>query len=131
MQTAEDSDMKALAFCLAAILLTSCSGHFEAKTKYPEKYYQEQWCEAVKGKAEVRLDDGTRVDCLTADFAVEVEFAHKWAESIGQAEYYALKTNRRPGVLLIMGPDDQRYLTRLQTVSTANGITIWTIGKTP
>ncbi len=69
---------------------------------HPEKYYQQQWCSAQGGVAEYRLDDGTRVDCLTDTHAVEVDFARKWAESIGQALYYGLQTGKRPGVLLIL-----------------------------
>ena len=99
----------------------------EGAQKYPEKYYQDKWCTEQGGKQEVRLDDGTRIDCLTDEYAIEVEFAHKWAESIGQAQYYAIKTNRRPGVLLIFSEGDQRYLARLNTVADQVGIKVFTI----
>lgn len=82
------------------------------------------------GRIEVRLDDGTRVDCLTSEYAVEVEFAQKWAESIGQSLYYAERTGKKPGVLLIMGKDDQRYLTRLETVAVKSNIKVWTTPST-
>lgn len=51
---------------------------------------------------EYKLEDNTRVDCLTPDYAVEFDFASKWAESIGQSLYYAQKTKRKPAVVLIM-----------------------------
>jgi hypothetical protein len=31
-----------------------------AKREHPEKWYQEQWCEAHRGQVEVVLPDGTR-----------------------------------------------------------------------
>lgn len=97
-------------------------------TKKTEKFYQNKWCAERSGQTEVRLDDGTRVDCLTNEFAIEVEFAHKWAESVGQSLYYSIKTGKQPGVLLILeSPEDKRFLTRLQIVATKNNITIWPI----
>lgn len=74
------------------------------------------------------LDDGTRVDCLLLDYAVEFDFAEKWAESIGQSLYYSEKTNRKPGVVLILeSQKDNKYLKRLQKVAEEHGITVWTI----
>jgi hypothetical protein len=35
---------------------------------YPERWYQEQWCEAMDGQTEVILPDKTRVDCLTDEY---------------------------------------------------------------
>ncbi|MFH1027609.1 MAG: hypothetical protein V1791_06370 [Pseudomonadota bacterium] len=35
-------------------------------------------------------------------YAVEVEYAHKWAEAIGQSLYYSRMTGKKPGVVLIM-----------------------------
>jgi hypothetical protein len=46
---------------------------------HPERWYQEQWCEAMGGQTEVVLPDKTRVDCLTDEYAIEVDFAPKWA----------------------------------------------------
>ena len=53
------------------------------------------------------------------------------AESIGQSLYYADRTGRKPGVLLIMGEDDQRYLSRLETVAAKSKIKVWTTPSTP
>jgi len=49
---------------------------------------------------ERRLWDGIRVDILTQDFAVEVDWAPKYAEAIGQSLLYALYTKKRPGIVL-------------------------------
>jgi len=45
-----------------------------AKREHPEKWYQEKWCEAQKGRVEVVLPDGTRCDCLTDTHAIEFDF---------------------------------------------------------
>lgn len=65
---------------------------------------------------EYRLNDKTRVDCLTDTLAVEFDFANKWAECIGQALYYGRQTNRQPACVLIMerGEKDMKYLKRLR-----------------
>ena len=65
---------------------------------------------------EYKLDDKTRVDCLTKELAVEVDFAPKWHECIGQALYYGRKTKRIPACVLILenGDNDMRFLYRLR-----------------
>ena len=75
---------------------------------HKERVYQEKWCGQAGGTQEVTLkadqiekskwvtglDDtpsqnrfrySGRVDCLTAHYAIEFDFADKWAEAIGQA----------------------------------------------
>ncbi len=104
----------------------------EAKHLHKEKVYQEHFCKAYGGITEYRLKDKTRVDCLLQDYAIEVDFAQKWAESIGQSLYYAVKTSRKPAILLIMEDKekDQKYLDRLENVSKTHDISIWIIDKT-
>jgi hypothetical protein len=96
---------------------------------HKEKEYQEQWCSAAGGITEFVLDDGARVDCLTDEYAIEFDFAPKWAESIGQALYYAQKTGRKPGVVLILegDADQDRFTDRLETVANTRGIRVWTM----
>lgn len=96
---------------------------------YLEKEYQKQWCSLNKGQTEYILSDRTRIDCLTTDYAIEFDFANKWAESIGQSLYYALSTGKKAGVVLIMenGQKDLKYLKRLQDVSEKHNIKIWTM----
>jgi len=102
-----------------------------AQTIHPEKVYQNAWCAEHKGVTEHVVSGGSRVDCLTDEYAVEVDFARKWQEAIGQAMYYARKTGRKPGIVLIMEHEgDQRYLGRLfYTIKKREEyITVWTIG---
>jgi len=70
--------------------------------KHSEKAYQHAWCKAHNGIEEYKNKDYTRVDCLTKTHAVEFDFANKWAEAVGQAEYYSLMTDKRGMVVLIL-----------------------------
>ena len=80
-----------------------------------EKEYQTEWC--TDGFIEYRLDDNTRIDCLTKDYAVEHDFARKYHEAIGQSLHYALKTGKRPGIVLIMkSQSDIKYWDRMQQI---------------
>ena len=111
--------------CLVFVLFTGigCSHR-----TFHEKDYQQWWCQHHNGITEYRLDDRTRVDCLTSDYAVEVEFAHKWAESVGQALYYAQKTGKNPGIVLIIRTThDEAFAKRLRSVARQQGIKVWTI----
>ena len=42
-----------------------------------------------------------RIDILTKTDAIEVDYFHKWHESIGQSLHYAIETKRRPTIALI------------------------------
>ena len=107
--------MKKLILIIALLLIASTA---YAKHLHPEKYYQAEWCEEMKGQTEVILDDKTRVDCITETNAVEVDFAPKWAEAIGQALYYSAKTGKKAGVLIIMENPvkDVKYVNRILKV---------------
>lgn len=91
-----------------------------------ESYYQKQWCTSDFGRKEAVLWDMTRVDCLTKDYAIEFDFAKKWAESVGQALYYSKLTGKAPAVVLILTDlGDYRYVKRLERLD--NGIKIFLI----
>lgn len=115
-------------FLLTACLLL-CSTNISQAHIYLEKEYQKQWCSTNAGQIEYKLSDMTRIDCLTREYAIEFDFANKWAESIGQSLYYALSTGKKPGVVLIMenSQKDPKYLKRLQEVSARYNIKVWTM----
>lgn len=99
------------------ILLTFLPNPLSASHRRPERDYQRDWCALASGRTEVRLSDGTRVDCLTRDHAIEFDFGPKWAESIGQALYYSMQTGKRAGIALILERmEDRRYWIRLNSV---------------
>ncbi|MDD3477192.1 MAG: hypothetical protein PHI38_10015 [Sulfurimonas sp.] len=89
----------------------------EQSVKKNEKYYQSKMCQELGGKMEYILTDKTRVDCLTNEYAIEVDFAQKWAEAIGQSLYYAHMTGKRPAIGFIVGDGDERYIKRVRTVA--------------
>lgn len=104
-----------------------------AKHLHTEREYQELWCAKHKGVTEYRLSDKTRVDCLTDSLAVEVDFAPKWHECIGQALYYGRMTKRQPACVLIMeNPEkDLKHLRRLRYAAYKKGVNIRTFTITP
>ena len=108
------------------LLLCSISS---AKHLHKEKWYQEIFCSKMNSAIEYQLKDKTRVDCLMENYAVEVDFANKWAESIGQSLFYGYMTGRAPAILLIIEDKykDKKYLVRLKAVAEHENITIWTI----
>jgi hypothetical protein len=109
---------------LTLIVSVVFAGHI-----HHEKYYQEQWCNDHGGVMEYALDDKSRVDCLTDVHAIEVEFAPKWKEAIGQALYYGIKTKRKPGIVVIIENinSDQKHLKRLRIVTEEYGIDLYEV----
>jgi len=115
-------------FLLAAACFVA--GVAQAERLHPEKWYQEKWCERRGGQVEVALQDRTRCDCITAEYAVEVEFANKWKEALGQALHYSLLTSRKAGIVLILEAEsDWRYYYMLMSILVDNGlkVRVWTM----
>ncbi len=78
-----------------------------------EKELAKKYCDSIGGDAEVVLQDRTRVDCLTDRLAIEVDWANKWYEAIGQSLHYAMHTGRVAGVVLLTEEfSDTRYVQR-------------------
>lgn len=102
---------------LIVIFILTISSLASAKHFHHERYYQDIFCDKIGGETEVIMDDRTRCDCLTKDLAIEVDFAKKFYEAIGQALHYGRKTNKTPGVLLIIEKkSDLKYLRRLHLI---------------
>lgn len=106
--------------CLCVLILAGCGDAATTATKpvkLRELDYQHAWVVARGGREEVRMSDNTRADIVTATHAIEVDFAEKWAESIGQSLHYAGLRKLHAGVLLIVDEDDDaRYLKRWKAV---------------
>jgi hypothetical protein len=75
-----------------------CGNAATAETK-SEAHWQRQYCAGME--IEKKLITGGRIDCFNDEFAIEVDWANKWAESVGQSLYYAGATNRKPGIILL------------------------------
>jgi len=123
--------MKKLFLIIAILVAVSMSSVGWTKHLHSEKHYQDLWCAERSGQVEVRMPDGTRCDCLTKCYAVEHDFAVKWAEAVGQSLYYSTMTGKKAGIVLIMeNPEkDQKYLNRLRKLIEYHclDITIWTM----
>ena len=101
-----------------------------AKNLHHERYYQTQLCHHLHGQMEVILSDRSRVDCLTNDYAIEVDFAKKWAESIGQSLFYAYMTKKKPAIGLIIDlPKEKKYLQRVERMCKKYNIKLFLIEK--
>lgn len=85
-------------------------GYKYVKHKHNESSYQHAWCSAHNGIEEYQNQDFTRVDCLTDMYAVEFDFANKWAESIGQALHYQYMTGKKAKVVLILENPKQEMI---------------------
>jgi len=109
-----------------AILFAGCT-----KKRYKEKYYQTQLCNELGGVMEQSLLDRSRVDCLTDEYAIEVDFARKWAEGAGQALYYALMTDKKPAVGLIVrdSDKDRRRVKRFERLAKKYAIKLYIIQR--
>jgi hypothetical protein len=91
------------------LILCFCATIFAQTSAWAgEREHQVAFCEHLSGKTEIVLEDKTRADCLTDEYAFEVDYAKKWAEAFGQAWHYSLMTNLKPGVVLIA--EDMRDL---------------------
>ena len=64
-----------------------------------EDFWQHRYCEGMK--IEEHLPSGGRVDCLSTEFAIEMDWVDHWAEAVGQSLYYAGATGRKPAIILI------------------------------
>lgn len=102
---------------LPLVVLLLMSTALNAARLNPEAYYQEIAAKKYSGQAEVTMPDGTRCDIVTEAHAIEVDFADKWAEAIGQSLNYSFQLNKKAGILLILEkPDDERHLIRVQSI---------------
>jgi hypothetical protein len=82
------------------IILIASTAH--AERLHPESHYRDIWCKEHYGKTEVQLEGRTRADCVTDSYAIEIEFADKWKEAIGQSLWYAMQTGKDAGIVLIV-----------------------------
>ena len=94
----------------------------------------------VGGKTDQRVgkdESYGRVDLLTDEFAVEVDWLGKWHEGIGQAVHYAHETGKKPVVALALKEKrgvfrgDREECEYVAEVCEAYGITVWVLHVEP
>ena len=64
-----------------------------------ERTWQTRYCAGMQ--LEKHLSSGGYVDCLSSEYAIEVEWNKNWAEAVGQSLYYASATGRKPAIILL------------------------------
>ncbi len=103
-------------FLFLAVLLLSSIASLHAHQHVESWYADALACESG-ARTEVRMADGTRCDVLTASHAVEVEFAAKWCEAVGQSLNYASQTGKSGAIAIILEREsDARFLQRLRAL---------------
>lgn len=114
-------------YLLAILMLPYIVSH--APTIEPEQYYLMIWCAAMAGQKEVILEDKSRVDCLTSQYAVEFDYAKKWSKAIALSVYYGIITGKKPGVVLIVvNPEkEMHYIQQADSVANQLGVALWWI----
>jgi hypothetical protein len=81
---------------------------------------------------ERQLWDRTRVDVLTDKLALEIDWAKKWTEAVGQACWYATNTSKQAGIILLVKDKtvDNKYVYRCLTVATKLQFVLWIVETT-
>ena len=78
---------------------------------------------------EVTLYDNTRCDDVSKTHANEIDWAKsgKHFEAVGQALYYAIVTQTKPGIILLVKDReaDMKFVYRTQTVCAKHDIRLW------
>lgn len=104
---------------LVALLLASVAGA-------GERAEVQRLAPAYDARPEVVAWDGSRVDLLNDRYAIEVDWASKWQQAVGQAMYYAILFDREPGIILLRrSAEDTRFIYRCQAVCVRIGIKLW------
>lgn len=109
---------------LAVLLFTSVTLIAQSETAYSNHINQH-----FKGKREAVVPNG-RVDILTNEYAIEVERASKWKNSIGQALWYSLQTGKKPGIVILLESTNEYHFVQklnssLQHAGIEDQIKVW------
>ena len=104
--------------CLVALCSTTSANELTQARRLAAKY---------SAQVEVRLPDDSRVDLLSDTHAIEVDWAPKWAEAVGQAIHYSLLADKKPAVILLLRDPatEWRHLVRAAQVCGRLGIVLY------
>lgn len=97
----------------------------EDRTAWNENTWTAYLCsQHADWESQHRTPDGSYVDVLTPTHAMEVEWAGKHHEAVGQALLYAILTERQPGIILLVKDwkVEQKYYLRCLAVCAKHGI---------
>ena len=114
---------KIIGTVMILLLVSFNCSDVKSQSKLSEQDYAEYIQRLLGGELEVSVTSG-RVDLVTTTHAFEIERANKWKESIGQSIWYALNTNKKAGIILILeDKSDYKYLIQLTTALGYAGLT--------
>lgn len=102
-------------------------------SNWRESDYQLALCDGMR--TEVRLGNYGRVDCVSETHVIEVEWADKFKEGVGQALTYSTSTALIPGLILVCRRTESSCLGHslaAQETFSAFGIeaTVWECAQT-
>lgn len=99
---------------LAALLPCSARGwdyfQFDLPSQAPEAAWRDVLAEKLNARHEVGVEGG-RVDVMTSNEVIELDWPHKWHEGLGQSLHYSDATGKKPVLALIsysQGPENLR-----------------------
>ncbi len=69
-----------------------------------------QACLCKDFDTEVQLPGGARADCVSEEYAIEVDPTEKWAEALGQSLHYAAETGKRAMIYLYCKKSNDSFL---------------------
>ena len=113
---------KKVLFVLTATVLFAVGASAQEK-QYSEAELSDMIFNLIGGQREVSMVDG-RADLDTSEYAIEIEWADNWKESIGQALWYGLCHKKKPGIILLVKcPEDYVYFEHLKEALNYAGLT--------
>lgn len=113
---------------LLALCVVVALGADSYALSVPDDAKEEQWRDALAAKlhgtVEHRIPWG-RVDVLTGDWAIELDYATKWHEALGQVIHYGMATERQGVMALIDADGDQQArIDYAEAVAAKHGIKV-------
>jgi hypothetical protein len=107
------------------------TGEAVPNTSIHEKDWQKAFNEKVLHGELEHYVQGKRVDILTDEYAVEVDWLHKWQEGVSQALDYAQLTGKRPGLAIILEGErlDTKAYQACVKACRAKRIKLWVINN--
>ncbi|OGT57708.1 MAG: hypothetical protein A3E01_02850 [Gammaproteobacteria bacterium RIFCSPHIGHO2_12_FULL_63_22] len=71
--------------------------------------------------------DGTRVDLLNDEYAIEADWSHKHYEAFGQATWYSIVTGKKPAVLLLVKDKEKeaQHIYRATAIAVRLNVTLY------
>ena len=98
--------IKTLLWCLVlCVFVLIILGRRQSLNRLPEPNHTKELAVITGGKAEVTTPVGTRCDLVSDTHTIEVEWASKAYEAIGQSLHYSLELAKEPGILFLVESD--------------------------